>query len=129
MNFLNFLKSKPSHLKKGILAEKVAKDYLIKKGFTFIDQNFNCRVGELDLIMQDGQTLVFVEVRYRKSAQFGGALLSVTPQKCKKILKSASFYMQKHGFNEYNTAYRIDIVAIEGDLSNPEINWLSNAIE
>lgn len=83
-------------------------------------------MGEIDLIMLDEGTKVFVEVKFRKSANFGGAISSVSISKQQKITKTAAIFLQQQGLNAYNTACRFDIVAIEGEV-NPEIIWLKNA--
>jgi len=113
---------------KGKAAEEIACGHLIKNGLKLIDKNFYSRYGEVDLIMQDKDTLVFIEVRYRKNLDYGGALESVTPSKQKKIQTTALYYMQKKG-TEYNT--RFDVVALTGnDINNQKklsIEWIQNA--
>ena len=113
---------------KGRAAEEIACNHLKKNGLKLIDKNFYSRYGEVDLIMQDQETLVFIEVRYRKNLDYGGALESVTPSKQKKIQTTALFYMQKKG-GEHNT--RFDVVAITGtDINNQNklsIEWIQNA--
>ena len=122
---LSLLNSKSS---KGKAAEKIARDHLISHGLSFIDKNFHSRHGEVDLIMQHHETLVFVEVRYRKNLDYGGALESITPSKQQKIHKTALFYMQKKG-REFNT--RFDVVALTGEdinnLNTISIEWIQNA--
>jgi len=113
---------------KGKAAEQLACDYLIKNGLKLIDKNFHSRYGEIDLIMQHQNTLVFIEVRYRKSQNYGGAKESVTPSKQQKIQKTALFYMQQKG-REYNA--RFDVIAMSGELNsdhqNQNIEWIKNA--
>lgn len=118
---------------KGREAENIACEHLKKNGLKLIEKNFYSRYGEIDLIMQHKSTLVFVEVRYRKNADYGGALASITPGKQSKIRKTALYYMQKKG-RDFNT--RIDVVAITNACSDdqqkaPEnavqINWIQNA--
>lgn len=89
--------------------------------------NFHSRHGEVDLIMQDKDTLVFIEVKYRKNSQFGGAIAAVSPTKKQKLTKTAKFFLHQRGLNEYNTSCRFDVIAIEGDNHHPTINWLKNA--
>jgi putative endonuclease len=113
---------------KGIITEQFAREYLQQQGLEFIANNFHCRRGELDLIMRDGDTLVFVEVKYRKGSYFGGAIAAITPSKVTKIKQSIVFYLHQAGLNEYNTPCRIDIVTLQGDLHHPHVNWLKNAI-
>ncbi|MDO6444860.1 YraN family protein [Colwellia sp. 1_MG-2023] len=107
--------------------ELYAEHYLIDNGLSLLTKNFHSRQGEIDLIMKDDDCLVFVEVKYRKNNHFGGAISAVTQQKQQKIIKTAIFYLQQQNLNEYNTACRFDIVAIEGDTNNPTIHWLKNA--
>jgi len=111
----------------GLLTEDIAANYLIKQGLAEITRNFTCRLGEIDLIMQEQQILVFVEVKYRKNNHFGGAAAAVSAGKQIKLQKSANFYLQKQQLNAYNTACRFDVVTIEGNLTCPEIVWLKNA--
>lgn len=116
--------------KNGQIAEQAAKKFLQINGLIFIEQNFYSRWGELDLIMKEQDTLVFIEVKYRKSNLFGGAISAVSYKKQQKLIKTAAIYLQQQGLNEYNTAYRFDVVAIEGNTDNiakSQINWLQNA--
>ena len=107
--------------------ELVAAEYLKQQGLTLIATNFSCRFGEIDLILQEQQILVFVEVKYRQSAAFGGAINAISPTKREKIIKTAQIYMQQAKLNEYNTCCRFDVVAIQGTASHPDISWLKNA--
>ena len=109
---------------KGNEAEDQACQFLIQKGLILIQRNFATKLGEVDLIMQDDDVLVFIEVRYRKNRDFGGAALSVTPKKQKRIIKAALAYQQK---NAPQASMRFDVVAIEGEGSNKKIDWIDNA--
>ncbi|GHE81926.1 YraN family protein [Thalassotalea profundi] len=114
----------------GQLAEQIAKEHIQEEGLIFIEQNFHSRWGEIDLIMKDNEVFVFIEVKYRKNTVFGGAISAISTKKQQKIIKTAAIYLQQHGLNEYNTAYRFDVVAIEGNINSiakPQINWLKNA--
>ena len=117
-----------SRSSKGKAAEAIACDHLEKNGLQLIDKNFNSRYGEIDLIMRHKDSLVFIEVRYRKSLDYGGALASVTPTKQQKIIKTALYYMQKQG-REFNA--RFDVIAITGAIGNSNqqlsIEWIQNA--
>lgn len=77
--------------------------------------------------MLDGKTYVFVEVKYRKKSNYGGSLMAISHNKQKKIRFCAKFYLQKKQLNEYNTPCRFDVVALEGDIQKPKIDWLKNA--
>lgn len=102
-------------------AESQALVYLQKAGLKLIQQNFLCKGGEIDLIMQDGAVLVFVEVRKRSSMQFGGAVASVTPAKQRRMVHAAQVYLLT---KKTQPACRFDLVAIDGE----QLNWLKNVI-
>ncbi len=70
---------------------------------------------------------MFVEVKYRKHSQFGGAISAIPISKQKKIKYAVTFYLQQAGLNEYNTACRIDVIALEGDINQPTVTWIKNA--
>lgn len=101
--------------------EEAAINYLQHKGLTLLTRNYSCKAGEIDLVMNDGDTIVFVEVRYRKSRQFGGAAVSVTPQKQRKIALAALHYLQK---NKRDNAFcRFDVLAYGAE----QQEWLKDA--
>ncbi len=106
----------------GLDAEHAAATFLQSKGLKLIAQNYHCRFGEIDLVMQDGKTLVFVEVRMRSNAAFGGAASSITPQKQQKLTLTAQHYLQKHG----NQLCRFDVVLMSGNQTG-QIEWITNA--
>ncbi len=115
--------------KSGNQAESLACDFLQKQGLKLVEKNFNTRAGEVDLIMQDKSdpdTWVFIEVRYRKNADFGGAAGSITAKKQQRIIKAALAYQQKHA---PQSSMRFDVIAIEGDniAKEQNINWIKNA--
>lgn len=114
---------KPAPRTTGAYYEQLARNFLEQQGLQFVCANYQCRQGELDIIMQDKDTLVFVEVRYRTSADYGGALSSITPAKLKKIRHTARYYLQQQGINEAHQSCRFDIVAYEHD----QCDWLKNA--
>jgi len=107
--------------------EQFAEQFLAGNGLVFLEKNFHSRQGEIDLIMQDGDCLVFIEVKYRRNNNFGGAKAAIPYKKQQKIIKTAVFYLQQQGLKEYNTSCRFDVVAIEGAVNQPDITWLKNA--
>ncbi len=111
----------------GQQAEELACAYLQKHKLRLIARNYHCRRGEIDLIMQDGNTLVFIEVRYRKSSRFGSALESVHTHKQQKIIFTAEHYLQ-HTSAQY-TQYRFDVLAISPGHTAPYIQWIKNAFQ
>lgn len=111
----------------GRLAEDQACDYLIQKGLQFVTRNYQCKGGEIDLIMRDKQELVFTEVRYRTHREFGNSLESVTYQKQKKIIKTAQFYLTQHRLME-KIACRFDVIALS-NINPTDIVWIKNAFQ
>lgn len=108
----------------GVKSEQQALQFLQQQGLKLVCQNYYCRLGEIDLIMIDDDTLVFVEVRYRKNNHFGGALASITPSKQKKIIKTARYYLSQLDDEPY---CRFDAVAIESHFTEPL--WLKDAFQ
>ncbi|MCP4270535.1 MAG: YraN family protein [Gammaproteobacteria bacterium] len=109
----------------GKQAEDFAAKLLMAKGLTLLEQNVNFRVGEIDLIMQDQKTLVFVEVRRRKHQQFGGAIGSITASKKKKLTRAALLYLQKNKLMD-KVPCRFDLVAITDQNSQLQGQWIKN---
>ena len=121
---------KAAHLQQGEDAELACSHYLKKKGLKLISNNFSSRYGEIDLIMLDGRTLVFVEVRFRKNNNFGDGLASVTISKQTKLRKTAELYLQKN--SRYKNA-RFDVVSMskKNQTDNATqlftFDWITNA--
>ena len=110
---------------KGAQAEQQAARHLQQHGLQLLAQNYRCRAGEIDLIMQDNDTLVFVEVRLRSNPAFGGAAASIDRRKQQRIIRTAQHYL--------NTLPRIppcrfDAVLLE-DPQGKKLQWLKNAFE
>lgn len=104
----------------GANAEKQALQYLQKQGLQLITTNFSAKTGEIDLIMQTKDTLIFVEVRYRKNSNFGGAAASITRQKQHRIIRTANLYLQKY---PTSLSCRFDVIAITAN----QLEWIPNA--
>jgi putative endonuclease len=112
----------------GLEAEKLAATFLANHGLKLVMQNYHCRFGEIDLIMTDTKTLVFIEVKLRSNSQFGGAAASITPQKQQKMILTAQHYLQQHVKNQSQTACRFDAILMsKADLNC--IEWIRNAFE
>lgn len=106
--------------------EGVALKFLKKHKLRTISRNFLCKLGEIDLIMNDHDTLVFIEVKYRKNDDWVSAAEAVTREKQKKIRRSAQLFILKHKkYQNWNC--RFDVVSIQGNKSNPQIDWIPNA--
>lgn len=110
-------------IERGNLNEKIACDYLKSKGLTLITSNYHSRYGEIDLIMEDQKALVFVEVRYRRSKRFGGAAMSITPAKQRKIVLTALQFLQRNNKTQHQC--RFDVVAI----GEHGTEWIKSAFD
>jgi putative endonuclease len=117
----------------GLEAEKLAATFLMSHGLKLVMQNYHCRFGEIDLIMQDAKTLVFIEVKLRTSSQFGGAAASITPQKQQKLILTAQHYLQTHNQKKAEPACRFDAILMSRKDLKPtdlqHIEWIRNAFE
>jgi putative endonuclease len=111
----------------GQQAERRVRDYLSQQGLSFVEANYLCKMGEIDLIMKERDFLVFVEVRYRKSASFGSAVESVTYQKQKKLIKAAEHYLMRQGVPHHFC--RFDVVGLTGLLGQEKVEWFQNAFQ
>lgn len=115
------------HLKRGRWAEDKARDFLVRlKGMRHLSSNYRCRQGEIDLIMEDGEYIVFVEVRYRKSDRFGGALASIDSRKQQKLRACAELYRQRNRTYR-NRPCRFDVVSLSGADDSIEAEWVRDA--
>jgi len=114
----------------GQTAENHAREYLERYGLRLVAQNWQCRRGELDLIMLDGNSLVFIEVRYRQHKAWGGALESVDGRKRAKLILAAQQFLQSES-QWSKSACRFDVVAIEpAAIGQPlKLNWVKNAFD
>lgn len=108
----------------GQAAEENALAYLQKQGLQLVIRNYSCRLGEIDLVMRDGQYWVFVEVRFRSTPRFGGAIGSITLAKRLKILNTATHYMVKNKLLDRHPM-RFDVVCIDGH--SAMVVWLKDA--
>jgi putative endonuclease len=107
-------------------AEAKAWHWLIQQGLKPVTRNYLCKLGEIDLILVDRDTLVFVEVRYRTHKHFGGAANSVTTIKQKKIIRTAQhFLMTNNHFQQYNC--RFDVIAYETPSEENKPIWYKDA--
>lgn len=107
---------------RGAGAEQAALDHLLKHGLKLVARNVRYRAGELDLVMRDGAVLVFIEVRARAAAGWGGAAASVDGGKQRKLIRAAQLYLQI-GYGNCPPACRFDIMVFDGH----RIDWLRDA--
>lgn len=101
-------------------AENLAAEFLQGQGLRLVARNYRCRMGEIDLIMEDRGTLVFVEVRLRKNNHFGGAAASITPHKQGKLIRAAQHYLQQQ---TRQPPCRFDALLLEGG----KMEWIKDA--
>jgi putative endonuclease len=106
----------------GQAGEDQALAHLIESGLILVARNFRCKAGEIDLIMRESQTLVFVEVRKRASSGFGGAAASVTYRKQQRLILAAQFYLLRFSTPPI---CRFDVIAID----NNDLSWIKDAIQ
>ena len=116
--------SKTASTLQGDNAERLALEFLQSQGLQWVCANFRCKVGELDLVMRDGEALVIVEVRFRQSEQFGGALASITRQKQARIVAATQHYVIINRLS--HCAIRFDVVAVSGDGRITGLKRISN---
>ena len=113
----------------GILGEKLAKEFLKKRGYRIRETNYRCPEGEIDIVARDKDFLVFVEVRTKKSLEFGHPEESITPAKKQRMRATAYQYCQSH--HDLPPQWRIDVVAIELDTSGKpsRLELIENAVD
>lgn len=118
--------NRPAKTHQGADAEQLALDYLQKQGWLLLYANYRSKFGEIDLIVQQGQTLLFVEVKQRSSAAYGTAQAMVTTTKQQKIILTSQYFLQQHPhYQKFHLRY--DVIAINTAQSDVQITWLPNA--
>jgi putative endonuclease len=111
-------------LTQGHAAEDLAVRHLRKNGLKLLQRNYRSRFGEIDLIMRDHDTVVFVEVRYRRNSNFGAPQETVDPRKRARLRATAETFLQHSGQSSRNLC-RFDIVALSGEQAS--LTWIQNA--
>lgn len=119
--------SEHSRQASGQAAEALALQHLQRQGLRLLAQNWRCKRGELDLVMLDGATVVFVEVRYRRHSAWGGAIESVDARKREKLINAASYFLQQQA-RWANAPCRFDVIAIDA-VEPLRLNWIPNAFD
>lgn len=120
--FSALMRPRTSRQVQGQAGEDTALAHLTTHGLSLVERNFRCKGGEIDLIMRQRDTLVFVEVRKRADMRHGGAAASVTSAKQARLIIAAQIFLQR---NKMPPACRFDVIAIDGDV----LTWLQNAID
>ena len=114
----------PSNRAKGTSGERLAVEFLKANGIRIENMNFYTRAGEIDIVGKDGQTLVFIEVKYRKNLETGFPSEAVDARKIRQIVNAARFYLLRYGYSE-ETLVRFDVISIVGQ----EIEWIRSAFD
>ena len=114
----------PARAAAGARAERLAAEFLEARGLAIVTRNFRTRRGEIDLIARDGATLVFVEVRLRRSQFFGGAGASITAAKGARMTSAAQAYLATLG---HEPPCRFDAVLLD-NLESPRIEWVRDIL-
>ncbi|MFC0445864.1 YraN family protein [Pseudidiomarina halophila] len=109
----------------GNAGEDQAIDHLTQQGLTLVERNFRCDLGEIDIIMRDGEHWVFVEVKSRSNEDFATVVEQITAAQCQRVRRSAQFYLLSHKLDEHQTYMRFDVIAI---CQQPaQLHWLQDA--
>src|SRR5690242_18344194 len=108
--------------------ENLACDYLQQQGLQLLLRNYRCRMGEIDFIMREGECIVFVEVKYRRYAQYGASVEMIHHAKQIKLLRTANYYLLKNPLALTQSA-RFDAITIDGFGRQQKIDWLKNIID
>jgi putative endonuclease len=109
----------------GIIAEKIALTFLTNEGLSELKTNYRSKYGEIDLIMSDINTIVFIEVRYRSNTKFIDPIETIDKSKIQRIITTSQIYLQE--FPEHDKLYRFDIITLTGNIDLPQIKWIKNA--
>jgi putative endonuclease len=112
----------------GLAAENLACAYLQRAGLILLQRNYRCRRGELDLVMRQGDTVVFVEVRYRSPSAYADGVASVDRHKQARLLAAAQHYLLQHP-DAARRPCRFDVVAVTPERGENRVEWITNAIE
>ena len=108
--------------------ERAAESFLRAHGLKTLKRNFLARNGEIDLVMLDGETLVFAEVRYRRSDRYGSGAESVTLRKQQRIVRAARLFLQYHDPQQARPC-RFDVISIGRKNGRTEFDWIRDAFE
>lgn len=121
-------RAQPPHLIEGRAAETRACEHLIRHGLRPVERNFRSPFGEIDLVMEDRDTVVFVEVRYRNTSRFGGPTESIDFRKRGRLRATAEYYLQRNR-RLAKRPCRFDVVALTAGKNEVRLQWIQNAFE
>ncbi len=119
----------PANRDKGLSREIEAREFLERRGLRCLAHNFHCRFGEIDLVMRDGATVCFVEVKYRGSRAFGGAAFALPPAKQRKLIKAAQHFVAANR-SLAAAPLRFDALLIQRRADgSDDVEWIQNAFQ
>ena len=117
-------------MERGRIAEDIACDYLNNQfGLALLDRNYRTPHGDIDLIMKDGDTTVFIEVRSRTRQSFMETLETIDRNKWMRIIQSSEYYLQRQVSNYNEVKCRFDVVTLNGPLETARLEWIKDAFE
>ena len=122
------LTHKPTSRQVGQYWERKAESFLHRRGLTTRERNFNCRAGEIDLIMNDGNMLVFVEVRFRNNVAYGSGADTVSTRKQKRLTRAALYFLCRNPRFSLKPC-RFDVISVGKSQGQTEFRWIRNAFE
>jgi putative endonuclease len=109
--------------------EAAAADFLLDQGLAIVERGYRCRLGELDIVCLDDETLVIVEVRARANTERGSAVETVTARKQKKIVNATRHFLMRNP-RWFDRALRFDVIAVDGiDTDEPRLSWVKRAFD
>ena len=114
------------HLITGKAAEQYALAYLTKNGLLHVESNISCKFGEIDHIMWDKNEIVFVEVRYRRSDNYGSGFESITYAKQSRLRKAAEYFLQSNPDINFQSS-RFDVVSLSDKPPQFKVHWIKDA--
>lgn len=113
---------------RGDQGEAAAAQFLMSQGIRIIEYNFHCRTGEIDLIGRDSDSLIFIEVRSRRSGALVDGIESVNFRKQRRLIAAARFYLHRHGL--HNLPCRFDVIGVTHSPENGyDFHWITNAFD
>lgn len=111
----------------GTAAERVAEAYLRDQGLRCIERNYRCKLGEIDLVMADGEVLVFVEIRYRAGSDFGSPIETIDAGKRRRVLRTAQHFLQANS-RRREPQCRFDVIGVSGQPpATTSVTWIKDA--
>lgn len=122
------MSSRKTTTRTGQQAETTAENYLVAQGLKVITRNFRCRFGEIDLIAIEHNTLVFVEVRYRRTLQHMAVIETLDKSKIQRLITTGEYFLG-HNRQYQKLQCRFDFIGISGNSQKPEIEWIKNAFQ